>query len=53
MRRVRFHRIVGEIIPLTQIVIAIQDAWATIDLAIIAAITVAAAVPAIWFFRWD
>ena len=48
----------GEILPLTHIVIAIQDAWfgfgwATTDLAIIAAITVAAAIPAIWFFRWD
>jgi ABC-2 type transport system permease protein len=48
----------GEILPLTHIVIAVQDAWfgfgwATTDLAIIAAITIAAAIPAIWFFRWD
>jgi ABC-2 type transport system permease protein len=48
----------GELLPLTHIVIAIQDAWfgfgwAMTDLAIIAAITIAAAVPAIWLFRWD
>ena len=46
----------GELLPLTHIVIAIQDAWfgfgwATTDLAIIAAITIAA-ILAIWFFRW-
>jgi hypothetical protein len=43
---------------LTHIVIAIQDpwfgfGWATTDLAILAAITIAAAIPAIWLFRWD
>ena len=48
----------GELLPLTHIVIAIQDAWfgfgwATTNLAIIAAITIAAAVPAVWLFRWD
>jgi ABC-2 type transport system permease protein len=48
----------GELLPLTHIVIAIQDAWfgfgwAMTDLAIIAAITIAAAIPAIWLFRWD
>jgi ABC-2 type transport system permease protein len=48
----------GEILPLTHVVIAIQDpwfgfGWATTDLVILVAITVAAAIPAIWFFRWD
>jgi hypothetical protein len=45
-------RSVGEVMPLICIGIRIQDAWfglgwATSDMAIIAA------VPAIWFFRWD
>jgi ABC-2 type transport system permease protein len=48
----------GELLPLTHIVIAIQDpwfgfGWATTDLAILAAITIAAAIPAIRLFRWD
>jgi ABC-2 type transport system permease protein len=48
----------GETLPLTHVVIAIQDpwfgfGWATTDLVILVAITVAAAIPAIWFFRWD
>jgi ABC-2 type transport system permease protein len=48
----------GELLPLTHLVIAIQDpwygfGWSLIDLAIIAGVAAAAAAPAIRFFRWD
>ena len=51
-------RDLSELIPLTHLVIAIQDpwfgfGWSWIDLAILAGFAVAAAAPAIWFFRWD
>jgi ABC-2 type transport system permease protein len=48
----------GEVIPLTHLVLAIQDpwfgfGWSMTALAIIVGVAVAAAIPAIWFFRWD
>jgi ABC-2 type transport system permease protein len=51
-------RDIGEFIPLTHLVTAIQDpwygfGWSMVDLAIIAAIAAIAAVPAVWLFRWD
>ena len=51
-------RDIGEFIPLTHLVLAIQDpwygfGWSMTDLAIIAGVAVVAAIPAIRFFRWD
>jgi ABC-2 type transport system permease protein len=48
----------SELLPLTHLVIAIQDpwygfGWSYTDLAVLAGFAIAAAVPAIWFFRWD
>ncbi|MEZ4523635.1 MAG: ABC transporter permease [Thermomicrobiales bacterium] len=48
----------SDLLPLTHLVIAIQDpwygfGWAGTDLAILTGFAVAAAVPALWFFQWD
>jgi ABC-2 type transport system permease protein len=48
----------GEVIPLTHLVLAIQDpwygfGWRMTDLAILAGVAIIAAIPAIWFFRRD
>jgi ABC-2 type transport system permease protein len=51
-------RDVGGALPLAHLVTALQDpwfgfGWNTTDLAVLAAYTVAAGAPALWFFRWD
>jgi ABC-2 type transport system permease protein len=51
-------RTIGGLSPLARVTIAIQDAWYGFgwnwtELGIISAIAVAAAVPALWLFRWD
>jgi ABC-2 type transport system permease protein len=51
-------RDIGEFIPLTHLVVAIQDpwygfGWSMTDLTIIAGVAVATGTLAIWFFRWD
>jgi ABC-2 type transport system permease protein len=51
-------RDVGGVLPLSHLVTALQDPWYGFgwngtDLAVLAAYTVAAGVPALWFFRWD
>jgi ABC-2 type transport system permease protein len=51
-------RSVGEAIPLTHVILTIQDPWFGFGwngthLAIVTAVTIAAAVPAIVLFRWD
>lgn len=48
----------SELLPLTRLVVAIQDPWYGFgwnftNLVILAAYAIAAAIPAIWFFRWD
>ncbi len=51
-------RDVGNALPLTHLVTAVQDpwfgfGWSATDLAVLAAYTIAAGAPALWFFRWD
>lgn len=51
-------RDIGSVSPLTRVTIAIQDAWYGYgwnwsELGIVAAISVVAAVSALWLFRWD
>ena len=51
-------RDVAGVLPLAHLVTAMQDPWFGFgwngtDLAVLAAYTVAAGVPAVWFFRWD
>lgn len=51
-------RDVGGALPLAHLVTALQDpwfgfGWNTTDLAVLAAYTVAAGAPALWFFSWD
>ena len=51
-------RTIGGLSPLARVTIAIQDAWYGYgwnwtEMGIIAAIAAAAAIPALWLFRWD
>ena len=51
-------RDIGGALPLSHLVIAIQDpwfgtGWAWGDLAVLAAVAIGAGVPALYFFRWD
>lgn len=51
-------RDLGQFLPLTRLVVAIQDpwygfGWSVIDLAIIAGVGIVAAIPAMRLFRWD
>ena len=51
-------RDVGELLPLTHLMTAVQDAWFgfgwnTTSLAVLAAYAVAAGIPAVLLFRWD
>lgn len=48
----------SELLPLTHLVLAIQDpwygfGWSTNGLLILAIYALAAGIPALWFFRWD
>jgi ABC-2 type transport system permease protein len=48
----------SDFLPLTRLVLAVQDpwygfGWSFTDLAILAAIAIVTAAPAVWFFRWD
>ena len=48
----------SDLLPLTHLVLAIQDpwygfGWSFTSLAVLAAFAIAAALPALWFFRWD
>jgi ABC-2 type transport system permease protein len=51
-------RDLGNLLPLTHLVTAIQDpwfgfGWSGTDLAILTAWALAAGIPALWLFRWD
>ncbi len=51
-------RDIGDVLPLTHLVTAVQDpwfgfGWSLTDLAVLAAYAIAAGAPALWFFRWD
>jgi ABC-2 type transport system permease protein len=51
-------RDLGGILPLSQLVTAVQDpwfgfGWSWTDLAVLAVSAVAASLPALWLFRWD
>ena len=48
----------GNLLPLSHLVTAVQNAWfgfgwAGTDLAVLAAYAIAAGIPALWLFRWD
>jgi ABC-2 type transport system permease protein len=51
-------RTVGDVLPLTHLVTAVQNpwfglGWSGVDLAVLAAYAIVAGVPALWLFRWD